>query len=505
MINEVNSVQPTNNNNQADAIMSELQADMANNYMNLLQAQEEREQLATKIVLDATKEGVEDKSREINDAIANSKNAGSRIAVIVQDEIIKTTNGMLTVPEYHPRANAEQKVWLFCYTHWKALDTQEYFDFVNDCCKMIGLPDDYLGNYSYMEKLYQGVAFRLSRSNKRYVPSNQARINFKNGTLIIHADGTHEFRDHNPEDAITYCLPYAYDPNAECPLWQKFLGQMLPEPEAQTLLAEYIAYGFIKGIKIEKMLVLYGRGANGKSVVLDVITNLIGRQNISNVSLDSLTNDDVKRAMIENMVFNISHESNRDLDVSMLKLLVSGEPIDTRILYVGPRTIYNYAKLITSFNVLPRPENTHGFYRRFIIIPFNVTISEDKMDTDLSKKLCEELPGILNWVLKTVPGLIARRALTKSPLCEEALRKYRLNSDPVMLFVSTCCEIGNGSESGKTLYDMYKGFCINEEIKFLGKQNFYTRLEDVSGVIREERSNKPFFNVKVTDYESCRM
>lgn len=252
------------------------------------------------------------------------------------------------------------------------------------------------------------------------------------------------------------------------------------------------------------MLVLQGRGANGKSVVLDVITSLVGRQNISNVSLDSLTNDDVKRAMIENKVFNISHESNGDLDVSVLKLLVSGEPVDSRVLYVGPRTIYNYAKLITSFNVLPRPENTHGFYRRFCILPFNVTISEEEKDTDLSKKLCEELPGILNWVLSTIPGFIARRNFTRSPLSEEALKKYRLSSDTALLFVTTCCEIGNGTDSGKNLYDSYKRFCINEEVKSLGKQNFFTRLEDVGGVIREMHNNLPHFNLKVVDYESCR-
>lgn len=489
--------------NQADNTLSVFQTDIVGNYSTLLQAQEEREQLAKTIVLDATKEGVEDKSREINKA-ADTKHPDSAVSIIVQSEIVRVAAGMLKVPEYHPRANAEQKVWLFCDTHWKTLDTQEYFDFINDCCKKIGLPEKYLGNFTYMEKIYQGVAFQLSRSDKKYVPSDQARINFKNGTLIIKADGTKEFYVHKPEDNFTYCLPYAYDTTAECPLWHKFLDQMLPENEAQTILAEYIAYGFIKGIRTEKMLVLQGRGANGKSVVLDVITSLVGRQNISNVSLDSLTNDDIKRAMIENRMFNISHESNGDLDVSVLKLLVSGEPVDSRVLYVGPRTIYNYAKLITSFNVLPRPENTHGFYRRFCILPFNVTISEEEKDTDLSKKLCEELPGILNWVLSTIPDFIARRNFTKSPLSEEALKKYRLSSDTALLFVTTCCEIGNGTDSGKNLYDSYKRFCINEEVKSLGKQNFFTRLEDVGGVIREMHNNMPHFNLKVVDYESCR-
>lgn len=490
--------------NNPDAPMSALQYNIAAMGSTLAMAAEEREQMATSIVLRAIADGINDASSQIVKIISSEKHPHTVLINLISGKIADASKSNISVPHYSQRAGSNQSTWLYVGTHWMLLDPQEFIDFTKACCINIGLDDTYFENPNFMNKLIEQIEFRLSKSWKHFTPSSEALINFKNGTLVIKADGTKDFRDHNPSDYLTFSLPYAYDPNQECPRWHAFLNQMLPEKEAQDVLAEYIAYGFTKRVKIEKMLVLYGRGANGKSVVLDVITSLVGRMNVSNVSLEGLTKDDEKRCMIENKVFNISHESNRELDVSVLKLLVSGEPVNVRELYIGSRSIENYSKLLTSFNILPRPENTHGFYRRFLILPFNVTIDEKEMDVDLAKKLCEELPGILNWVLEAMPRLIRNHAFTKSPMCEDALQKYRLNSDSVLLFVSTCCKIGGHQESGKSLYDAYRGFCMNENTKYYGKQNFYSNLEAIPGVVRSDRSNVPIFNVKIEDYESCR-
>lgn len=476
---------------------------MGEQMRELQKLKEVREQLIVQTSLNAIADGIEDKAREISDMREGRTHWRKDVINFLASVMQTAAAGKLTVPDFSQRAGAEQRVMLFVGTHWMVIDKQEYLDFVKACCKKMGLRELELEDPGFMLQVCETFAFRISRSQKHYVPSDQALVNLQNGTLVLSADGMSTLRDHDPNDYLTYCLPYAYDTNAECPKWLAFLDQMLPEKEAQTVLAEYIAYGFTKGLKIEKMLVFFGSGSNGKSVVLDMITALVGRSNISNVSLDSLTNDDVKRTMCEHKMFNVSHESNRDLDPSVLKLLVSGEPVEVRTLYVGSRTMYDYGKLITSFNVLPRAENTHGFHRRFIIMPFNTVIAEKDIDVDLAKKLCEELPGILNWVLAAMPGLMQRRAFTESPVCKEALYKYRLHSDSVLLFFTTCCEFGNVTISGKDIFNLYRGFCANQAVHALGKQNFYERLEKISGVEREEKSRVTNFNIKIVDYESC--
>ena len=74
---------------------------------------------------------------------------------------------------------------------------------------------------------------------------------------------------------------------------------MLPDADAQRVLAEFIGFSFVRGINPEKMLVLLGGGSNGKSVTLAIIEALLGRQNVSNVTLSDLTCDAEKRCMTE--------------------------------------------------------------------------------------------------------------------------------------------------------------------------------------------------------------
>ena len=58
------------------------------------------------------------------------------------------------------------------------------------------------------------------------------------------------------------------------------------------MLAEYMDYIFTTGLKLEKAAILYGSGANGKSVFFEVVNALIGPDNICSYSLQNLTKYD---------------------------------------------------------------------------------------------------------------------------------------------------------------------------------------------------------------------
>lgn len=53
------------------------------------------------------------------------------------------------------------------------------------------------------------------------------------------------------------------------------IQQQLPEKELQDILAEFTGYVFTKRLKLEKALLLYRTGANGKSVYFDVMNALL--------------------------------------------------------------------------------------------------------------------------------------------------------------------------------------------------------------------------------------
>lgn len=94
-------------------------------------------------------------------------------------------------------------------------------------------------------------------------------INLKNGTFEI-SPQKQFLRNPHFKDFLTYQLPFEYRSNAKAPLFQNYLDKVLPEKELQMILSEYLAYVFISPatLKLEKVLLLYGTGANGKSVFL---------------------------------------------------------------------------------------------------------------------------------------------------------------------------------------------------------------------------------------------
>ena len=485
-------------NNTNNPVLDPLAEDIKTNLDILATKSEEREQCIDRIVLDAKAAEVKDLSVEISMLIKQQKATWKKSAIeLVSSEIIRAVGGDLAVFNYEPRAKASQEVHLYTGTHWQMLDQQVYYDFVNECAQRIGMPQEELHEPAFMERIYWQVAFRVAHSRPMHHSSKVSRINVQNGTLEIRADGTVTLHEHRREDYFLYCLTYAYDPAAACPLWLHFLDEVLPDADAQRVLAEFIGFSFVRGINPEKMLVLLGGGSNGKSVTLAIIEALLGRQNVSNVTLSDLTSDAEKRCMTEGKLANISHESDREIDASMLKKIVSLEPIDIRKLYVGTRIIREYGKLITSFNALPRAEATHGFYRRWLILPFRRTITEQEADVNLSAKLCGELSGILNWVLEALPQFMSRGQFSPCEVCQKELERFRLQSDSVQLFLYECCERNETiTTSGKDLFAKYKSFCYNDMLRPVGKQRFFDRLESLN-VTRTTYGNQVVFNLKL--------
>lgn len=484
------------NNNPAGG-MDALKADMNRNIEEMTERNGKRELEIDRIVLSVMAEQCQDLTKEILQVKASKKSSRKDIIGIVAREIVRVADGNLAVFHYSQRMKAEQTVHLFTGTHWTQLDQQVFYDFVNDCGLKAGLTENELYDPGFMGELYHWVGFQVAHSCPMTLGNDSALINLKNGTLEVHRDTEVKLHPHRREDYIFYCLPYCFDPQAACPLWEAFLDQMLPDKDTQQVLGEYLGYCFTTDLHPEKMLVLLGRGSNGKSVVLNVTEALLGRENVSYESLDNLTNDDEKRCQIENKLANISFESGRELDAALLKKLVSGEPVSVRQLYVGTRTIRHYAKLLTAFNTLPAAEATHGFYRRFIIMPFRVTIAEAEADTELSEKLCKELPGILNWVLHALKGLLARGTFSISEECLHELENYKLLSDNVRMFAQEqCCKAENMSVSGKDLYSRYRNFCAEDGLNALGKRKFFDRMDSL-GFERKLYNGIVYFPIKL--------
>ena len=485
-----------NNLNTASLLTEDIDA----NKRSLDYQGKKREFFRIELAYNRIVEAIISKERELTQAQTQCNRRDKKKKEIIATEIVRAAKGNLKTPNFCSKAKDNQTVYLFTGTHWETMESQQFKDFVNKASQRCGIDESDLHDPTFMTDIYTQVAFMVAGYTNVYIPDGETWINVKNGTLVINRDGTIRLREHKREDFFHYTLDYIYDEKAECSLWHKFLDQMLPDADVQKMLASFIGYCFTTGVKLEKMLVLYGKGANGKSVVLETMESIFGSCNVSNINLADLTNDPEKRLHIENKLVNISYEGNKDISPSILKQMVSCEPIDARRLYVGTTKIKKYAKLATSFNTLPKAEATKGFYRRFIIIPFTVTISDKDADVDLPKKFKAELPGILNWILEALAELLHNNKFPECETCDKALADYKLKSDSALSFINETCTASTETISAKDLYDKYKSYCNSEGFHPAIRKNFKERIEAM-GYQPITKHKITYYKIRINDYE----
>ena len=479
-------------NSNPDALEQEL-----TDKVNELEMQRvERESQMVDITLEAICRGVVSKEQDII-RVMSSKQWQQALREVVVCELMRAADGRLWCREYDEKAHSQQRMQVYTGSHWEPVAPQQWMDFVKQCAERCGVVASQLMNHVFMKSLYEAVAYNLASYRKCKVPDGEVWVNLLNGTLVVGSDGSVCLREHRKEDLFMYTLQYVYHPEAECPEWHRFLERVLPETDAQRVLAEFIGYCLMRHHRLEKMLWLYGSGQNGKSVTLELVEALLGAMNVSYLSLSDLTNDDVKRSGFEGKMLNISTESGRDVNPNVLKQLTSGERVTVKRLYVDPRETNDYGKVLAAFNDLPRAENTFGYFRRLIILPYLVTIPSNEVDRRLADKLKQELSGILNWVLAALPRLMLTGEFTHSESCERALDRYRLLSDNVLLFAQECCERYEYTTAGQEVYNAYRNYCAESSLKASGKQKFYERLSSIYQ--RDDYGNVTRFKLKLIE------
>lgn len=374
-------------------------------------------------------------------------------------------------------------IYLYNGMYWRETDKKIFQHFLGKAAEQMGVPKYEARHYKFKEDLtrqFDTAAYLPAPEHK----NDTVLINLQNGTFEINADGM-RLRPFDRSDFLTYQLPFAYDPDADAPIFNKYINRTLPDEERQRVLSEYLGFVFIKHgnkiLKVEKALILYGSGANGKSVLFDVYNALLGPENVSNYSLQSLTNNSgYYRAMLANKLVNYASEINGKMETDVFKQLVSGEPVEARLPYGEPLILKQYAKLIFNCNALPKDvESTNAYFRRFLIIPFDVTIPEHEQDKNLHTKIIDsELSGVFNWVLSGLQRLLAQKGFSACAAADSAVQEFKDDSNSVKIFLDE-----NGYQRSPTkymhvrpLFLEYRKYCIDYRLIAIKRKEFTRQL-----------------------------
>jgi len=383
-------------------------------------------------------------------------------------------------------------IYLYNGAFWCFLEADALKAFLGNSAERMGVQKYQARFYRFKEHLFKQF-METAYLPPPVRPDGIVLVNLKNGTFEVGATGT-QLRSFQPEDFITYQLPFSFDAMAKAPLFRTYLDQVLPDKERQYILAEFLGYVFISPstLKLEKALLLYGSGANGKSVFFEIVTALLGQQNVSGYNLQSLTNENgYQRAKLANMLVNYASEINGNMDTAIFKQLVSGEPVEARLPYGEPFMLTQYAKLIFNCNELPRDvEHTNAYFRRFLIIPFDVTIPESQQDRGLASKIIQnELSGVFNWVLEGLKRLLSQRKFSDSIAVYQQLEQYKKESDSVLMFLED--ERYKPSLQGvkplKDVFSEYRIYCADSGYRSCSVKTFSERLRQHGYTLERKR------------------
>jgi P4 family phage/plasmid primase-like protien len=229
----------------------------------------------------------------------------------------------------------------------------------------------------------------------------------------------------------------------------------------------------------QKFLVLNGIGGSGKSTLIRLIENIVGSENISNVSLADLQQRFAVSGLA-NKILNSCADLSIDAleDTSILKKLLGEDSLRAELKGKDAFSFKSYAKLIFSTNELPliKSEKTNGFYRRLLILTMNkapVTVNPNFYD-----ELQTEINYLIELSVKALERLYSNGLITVAESSKEAVKRLRQDSDTVAAFIDNECDISNPDAlvDRVRLYNAYENYCKELDRQPHTKINFYKSL-----------------------------
>ena len=271
-------------------------------------------------------------------------------------------------------------------------------------------------------------------------------------------------------------------------------------------------------LPVQKFVFQYGKGANGKSVLSDLMNRILGDY-ATTVKIKSLTGrnnksgadatPDLMPLVGARAALASEPEEGDRLQEGMIKEMTGGEPILVRQLHSDFIEVRPYFKLTISGNHKPDIRGTDdGIWRRVLLVPFDVQIPEAERDEKLIEKLWEERSGILNWLIEGLKSFL-EGGLQEPAQVLDATQEYRADSDPIGSFLGDCCVVSGSSEDFLSARELIDGFNLWLDQRgegMWGQRTVSLKFKAEAGRYRDPTTNRPFSKGKreVTGYRGIK-
>lgn len=326
------------------------------------------------------------------------------------------------------------------------------------------------------------------------LPLHHDRIHVKNGTLFLDGRFTKE------KDYCRNRLPVKYNPTAPKPeKWLKFLSELL-EPEDILTLQEFMGYCFIPSTKGQKMLLMVGKGGEGKSRIGVVLRSLLGA-NMNTGSIAKVETSPFARADLEHELLMLDDDMKLEAlpQTNNIKAIITAElPMDLE--RKGQQSYQGdlYVRFIGLGNGTLQSlyDRSYGFFRRQIILTTKDKPADRIDDPYLAEKMCAEAEGIFLWCLEGLKRIRSNnfRFTISEKACENMDAAIK-DGNNVVEFLSSEGYIRFKADyeiSSRELYSIYRQWCEDNTTTALSAKSFTAYLIGHQREYRVAYSNRVY-------------
>lgn len=338
----------------------------------------------------------------------------------------------------------------------------------------------YIATSTRINRVYQLLMmdYELSKTNEEINDYPKHWINFQNGMLDVK---TGELHEHNPEYYSVNQIPHIYLKRARYvgSTTDKFLKGLFPDDNDREMVLSYCGYCMTLDTHLQKFLVIVGKPGAGKSTVINLLSHVIGVENVCSVTLQDL-NERFTPTNLLNKLLNACGDLPKTAlkETDVIKRITGEDLVKGEYKGGDVFSFRSYAKLLFSANEMPvnLDEKSDAFYRRLLIAEVK---EKGEQIEDLEQKLFDEseIQGFICECVAALSRLYESKGAIDSPNSKRFVHEYHRESDSVMSFLEDRTEILLGARiDRKTLYSEYDAYCVRNEWMSVSNKTFFSNL-----------------------------
>lgn len=300
-------------------------------------------------------------------------------------------------------------------------------------------------------------------------------------TLDISPKGEITVRKPDKADGLRYCIAANWaDKDKPCPEFDRFIEEVLPDPDVRRLVQQYAGYTLIGDTRYQTAQWWFGSGANGKGFLANIIASL--HRKVAAADIEDLGGFGAEN-LIDASLITVD-ETPKRVDEERIKSAISGDPLTINRKYQTPVTVRLKAKWLLRGNDKPSlSDQSDGLWRRLHIIEFRQKFEGNRRDDMLADRIVEnELAGVMRWAVEGLVQLLKAGGFKDIPESVQASkREMQVETNNVLgWWEDKAVQVCDAPRVSKDrVYQSYSLWCKDNGMMPLGSPRFWVRVKAI--------------------------